>query len=96
VIARLTTPCRGAVAARAALTPPDDEGAADPLASHRDSACLFYADAVTAEDRWCDERTSRVWIQGDLPAEDVGTQLGGGGSRDALQRDHPVSGSAAR
>ena len=47
--------------------------AADPFAFYRGSACLFYADMATTTDRWCDERTSRVWIQGDLHAENFGT-----------------------
>jgi uncharacterized protein (DUF2252 family) len=38
--------------------------AADPFAFYRGSACLFYADMDSLEDRWADERTSRVWIQG--------------------------------
>jgi uncharacterized protein (DUF2252 family) len=49
--------------------------AADPFAFYRGSACLFYADMAGAEDRWCDERTSRVWIQGDLHAENFGTYM---------------------
>jgi len=32
-----------------------------------------------AEDRWADERTSRVWIQGDLHAENFGTYMDGDG-----------------
>jgi hypothetical protein len=43
--------------------------AADPFAFYRGSACIFYADVAGLEDRWADERTSRVWIQGDLHAE---------------------------
>src|SRR3712207_4747400 len=31
------------------------------------------------EDRWCDEWTSRVWIQGDLHAENFGTYMDGAG-----------------
>jgi uncharacterized protein (DUF2252 family) len=53
--------------------------AADPVAFYRGSACLFYADMAEQEDRWCDERTSRVWIQGDLHAENFGTYMDGGG-----------------
>ncbi len=53
--------------------------AADPFAFYRGSACLFYADMATAEDPWCDERTSRVWIQGDLHAENFGTYMDGQG-----------------
>ncbi|GAA4888387.1 DUF2252 domain-containing protein [Streptomonospora salina] len=49
--------------------------AADPFAFYRGSACLFYADAAGAEDPWADERTSRVWIQGDLHAENFGTYM---------------------
>ena len=49
--------------------------AADPFAFYRGSACLFYADMSTMEDPWCDERTSRVWIHGDLHAENFGTYM---------------------
>jgi uncharacterized protein (DUF2252 family) len=49
--------------------------AADPFAFYRGSACLFYADMATLEDRWCDEPTSRVWIHGDLHAENFGTYM---------------------
>ena len=31
------------------------------------------------EDRWADDRTSRVWIQGDLHAENFGTYMNGAG-----------------
>jgi uncharacterized protein (DUF2252 family) len=53
--------------------------AADPFAFYRGSACLFYADMATVEDPWSDERTSRVWIQGDLHAENFGTYMDGQG-----------------
>ena len=53
--------------------------AADPFAFYRGSACVFYADAADREDRWADERTSRVWIQGDLHAENFGTYMDGAG-----------------
>ncbi|MCW2696907.1 MAG: uncharacterized protein JWR62_1992 [Modestobacter sp.] len=53
--------------------------AADPFAFYRGSACLFYADMTTTTDRWSDERTSRVWIQGDLHAENFGTYMDGQG-----------------
>jgi uncharacterized protein (DUF2252 family) len=53
--------------------------AADPFAFYRGSACLFYADMATLEDPWCDERTSRVWIQGDLHAENFGTYMDNAG-----------------
>jgi uncharacterized protein (DUF2252 family) len=49
--------------------------AADPFAFYRGSAVLFYADMATIEDRWSDERTSRVWIHGDLHAENFGTYM---------------------
>ena len=53
--------------------------AAGPFAFYRGSACLFYADVDREEDRWADERTSRVWIQGDLHAENFGTYMDGDG-----------------
>jgi uncharacterized protein (DUF2252 family) len=49
--------------------------AADPFAFYRGSACVFYADMREFEDRWADERTSRVWIHGDLHAENFGTYM---------------------
>jgi uncharacterized protein (DUF2252 family) len=53
--------------------------AADPFAFYRGSACLFYADPAGRDDPWADERTSRVWIQGDLHAENFGTYMDGDG-----------------
>ena len=53
--------------------------AADPFAFYRGSACVFYADVAELEDRWADQRTSRVWIQGDLHAENFGTYMDGAG-----------------
>ncbi len=53
--------------------------AADPYAFYRGSACLFYADVSEVDDRWADERTSAVWIQGDLHAENFGTYMDGAG-----------------
>jgi uncharacterized protein (DUF2252 family) len=49
--------------------------AADPFAFYRGGACVFYDDVVRLDDRWGDERTSRVWIQGDLHAENYGTYM---------------------
>ncbi len=49
--------------------------AADPFAFYRGSAHLFYSDVHRLEDRWADERTGRVWIQGDLHAENYGTYM---------------------
>ena len=53
--------------------------AADPFAFYRGSACLFHHD-VTRDDAWddsawVDERTSRIWIHGDLHAENFGTYM---------------------
>jgi uncharacterized protein (DUF2252 family) len=53
--------------------------AASPFAFYRGSAPLFYADAVRLDDPWADERTSRVWIQGDLHAENFGTYMDSAG-----------------
>jgi uncharacterized protein (DUF2252 family) len=53
--------------------------AADPFAFYRGSACVFYADVADQEDRWAGERTGRVWIQGDLHAENFGTYMDGSG-----------------
>jgi uncharacterized protein (DUF2252 family) len=53
--------------------------AASPFAFYRGSAPLFYADAVRLDDPWADERTSRVWIQGDLHAENFGTYMDAAG-----------------
>ncbi|MCW2680054.1 MAG: hypothetical protein JWM62_1455 [Frankiales bacterium] len=53
--------------------------ASDPFAFYRGSAALFYADVRDREDRWADERTARVWIQGDLHAENFGTYMDGEG-----------------
>jgi uncharacterized protein (DUF2252 family) len=53
--------------------------AADPFAFYRGSACLFYADVADRDDPWADERTSRIWIQGDLHAENFGTYMDGDG-----------------
>jgi uncharacterized protein (DUF2252 family) len=53
--------------------------AADPFAFYRGSACVFYADVAGRDDPWADERTSRVWIQGDLHAENFGTYMDGDG-----------------
>ncbi|MDN5850045.1 MAG: DUF2252 family protein [Nitrococcus sp.] len=53
--------------------------AVEPFAFYRGSACLFYADMERDEDRWANEKTSRVWIQGDLHAENFGTYMDGSG-----------------
>ena len=46
-----------------------------PWDFYRGSACLFYDDVARAEDPFVDERTSRVWIQGDLHGENFGTYM---------------------
>ena len=56
--------------------------AQDPFAFYRGSACLFYADVTDGgpfagvDDAWVDaEGARRIWIQGDLHAENFGTYL---------------------
>ncbi|MEJ7724524.1 MAG: DUF2252 domain-containing protein [Ilumatobacteraceae bacterium] len=51
----------------------------DPFAFYRGSACLFYNDVAGQDDPWADEASSRVWIQGDLHAENFGTYMDGRG-----------------
>jgi uncharacterized protein (DUF2252 family) len=53
--------------------------AASPFAFYRGSAPLFYADVARLDDPWADERTSHVWIQGDLHAENFGTYMDAAG-----------------
>jgi uncharacterized protein (DUF2252 family) len=53
--------------------------AADPFAFYRGSAPLFYSDASRLDDPWVDDATSRVWIQGDLHAENYGTYMDAAG-----------------
>ena len=60
--------------------------AADPFAFYRGSACLFYADVTEGgpfagvDDAWVGvEGARRIWIQGDLHAENFGTYLDAGG-----------------
>ncbi|HEX8628203.1 MAG TPA: DUF2252 domain-containing protein [Catenuloplanes sp.] len=60
--------------------------AASPFAFYRGSAALFYADVADeagggefADDRFLDARTSRVWIHGDLHAENFGTYMNSSG-----------------
>ncbi|GIJ61912.1 hypothetical protein Vau01_094280 [Virgisporangium aurantiacum] len=49
--------------------------AGSAFAFYRGSACLFYADVTNEKDPFLDERTSRVWIHGDLHAENFGTYM---------------------
>ncbi|MFD8071383.1 DUF2252 domain-containing protein [Streptomyces sp. NPDC059718] len=55
--------------------------AASAFAFYRGTACLYYADLADAKDGgpFLDERTSRVWIHGDLHAENFGTYLDANG-----------------
>lgn len=53
--------------------------AATPFAFYRGSAPLFYADVSNDNDPFLNEKTSRVWIQGDLHAENFGTYMNGKG-----------------
>ena len=49
--------------------------ASEPFDFYRGSAPLFYHDVDRLDDPFADERTSRVWIQGDLHAENYGTYM---------------------
>jgi len=50
-----------------------------PFAFYRGSAALFYADISQDNDPFLNEKTSRVWIQGDLHAQNFGTYMNGKG-----------------
>jgi uncharacterized protein (DUF2252 family) len=54
--------------------------AESPFAFYRGTAALFYADVSRDEDPFLNEQTSRVWIQGDLHAQNFGTYMNGAGS----------------
>ncbi len=49
--------------------------ASSPFAFYRGSACLFYVDMAARRQHRSDERTSRVWIHGDLHAMNFGTYM---------------------
>jgi uncharacterized protein (DUF2252 family) len=49
--------------------------AKDPHAFFRGTACLFDADVTARDDTFVDDRTSRIWIHGDLHVENFGTYL---------------------
>lgn len=53
--------------------------AAEPFAFFRGTACIFYADVTRMRDEFADSRTSRIWIHGDLHAENFGTYLNSDG-----------------
>ena len=54
--------------------------AESPFAFYRGSATLFFADVIQDHDPFLNEKTSRVWIQGDLHAENFGTYMNGVGT----------------
>jgi uncharacterized protein (DUF2252 family) len=53
--------------------------AMDPFAFYRGTACLFYADITKRDDEWADDRSGRIWIHGDLHAENFGTYMNSDG-----------------
>lgn len=53
--------------------------ARDPGSFYRGTACVFFADVVSAKDPWASERASRIWIHGDLHVENFGTYLNSNG-----------------
>ena len=53
--------------------------AGSAFAFYRGSAALFYRDVVQDDDPFLNERTSRVWIQGDLHANNFGTYMNSAG-----------------
>jgi uncharacterized protein (DUF2252 family) len=55
--------------------------AASAFAFYRGTACLFYSDVEQERDGgpYLDERTGRVWIHGDLHAENFGTYMDANG-----------------
>src|SRR5690349_25044631 len=60
--------------------------AADPFAFYRGTACLFYADVAHEKGThrswdadYVGDRSSRIWIHGDLHAENFGTYMNASG-----------------
>lgn len=51
----------------------------DPHSFYRGSAALFYRDVTRLEAPWVDERSSRIWVHGDLHVENFGTYLDSAG-----------------
>lgn len=49
------------------------------IAFYRGSAALYYADVSRDEDPFINEQTGRVWVQGDLHAENFGTYMNAAG-----------------
>ena len=54
--------------------------AADPFAFNRGRACVFSGDMAKLDDPGADDRSSRVWIHGDLHAENFGTYMNSEGT----------------
>ncbi len=53
--------------------------AGSAFAFYRGSAALFYRDIAQDDDPFLDDKTSRVWIQGDLHANNFGTYMNSAG-----------------
>src|SRR2546423_6917607 len=53
--------------------------AATSFAYYRGSAAVFYADIADEPSAFTNERTGRVWIQGDLHAANFGTYMNSAG-----------------
>lgn len=53
--------------------------ASSPFAFYRGSAALFYRDIHQDEDPFINEKTGKVWIQGDLHAQNFGTYMNADG-----------------
>jgi uncharacterized protein (DUF2252 family) len=53
--------------------------AGSAFAFYRGSAALFYRDVVKDDDPFQNDKTSRVWIQGDLHANNFGTYMNSAG-----------------
>lgn len=52
---------------------------ASPFTFYRGSAVLFYRDIHDDKDPFVNEKTGKVWIQGDLHAQNFGTYMNGAG-----------------
>ena len=53
--------------------------AMDPFAFYLGTASLFYADVTADDDEWVDDRSGKIWIHGDLHAENFGTYMNADG-----------------
>src|SRR4051794_11245038 len=52
---------------------------ATPFSFYRGMAALYYGDVSRDEDHFIDEQTTRIWIHGDLHAENFGTYMNSAG-----------------